>query len=320
MVFWWEFVTNNFSAWLLTYLVHSTVVFGAFALVARRMRFTARTENRLWRVGILLPTLTASARIAVEHTNGSGFVEGPEALTVMGSVGEIVISTAIGAFLVSLLLAGRFGRAVRRERDQLASRVPVEDAGLVEMLDRVAQESGSRPPRLTQSRAIGAPIALPGGEVCLPTHLLDRLTDEGAKAVLAHELAHLTHGDTAWAGAAQLLERVFFFQPLHRHVTRRIRETSEFLADDFAVRHTGDPEHLIGALTTFARASTDPVTASSFAPGSLLVRRVRRVLSGEERSAKGWVWAVVGLSVVVVLLAWFSPAVVPACDCLLTGL
>lgn len=317
--YWVEFWLNNGAAWYGTYLLYSTWVFGAIILAVKWGRVSATTENALWRGAVGIVPILSVVRIAAEHVDTWTVAAGPDIFTVAGTLGWALIG-GVGASLVAgLWLTGRLGRAAWSERRQLSSRTPVRDGQTVDQLEQLARAAGRPMPRLTESDRLRAPIAIGGGEICLPVPTFAGLSQESARAVLAHELGHLMRRDTPWAAWVHLLDRIFFLQPLQRWASRRIRETAEFLADDFAVRHSAGPEHLVGALTTFARAPGPGIAVSGFAPGSLLVRRVERVLSGTGSEGR------VGPAVLVLFLGalatliWFSPAVVPACDCRLQG-
>ena len=120
-----------------------------------------------------------------------------------------------------------------------------------------------------------------------------------------------------------VFNRLFFLQPLHFWASRRIRETAEFLADDFAVRRTGHAEPLVAALTIFARkgATSAHTELAHFVPGSLLLRRVRRVLNDGDFGDEGvHRLALAALLAAGLFILWTVPAVVPACDCVLLGL
>lgn len=324
--YWVEFWLNNGAAAYVTYLLLSTILLGGVALAVRRERLDAATEQWLWRAALLTAPGLAVGRTAAEHV-GSGPASGPAVWSVAGTAGWLVIWTACAAVLVSLALWGRFGRAAAAERRRLADRRPVSEPDVLRVFRAVAATEGpgrdrrrARDLSLSESDRLAAPVAIGRREICVPVDLFRELSPPAARAVLAHEIAHLERRDARWAALSQLLERVFFLQPLHRLASRRLRETAEFLADAEAVRAGDDPEPLVDALAWFARSNGDgDVLVAGFAPGSLLVRRVERVLSTPE---VGRAWRLAGptLLLAVVLLAWFAPAVAPACDCRWPGL
>ncbi len=317
--YWVQFWLNNGAAWYLTYLLYSTLVFGATALAVQVGRVSAATENSLWRVAVGVVPILVALRIAVEHTDARVVATGPGVLTISGTVGWILTGITVASLAAALWLVGRLGRGAWSERGRLVSRTAVRSGPAFDQLEQLARAAGRPMPRLTECVQLCAPIAIGRREICIPAGVFASLPKEGARAVLAHELAHLARRDTPWATWVHLLDRIFFVQPLQRWASRRMRETAEFLADDFAVRHTDGPEHLVSALTTFARASGEDIAVSGFAPGSLLVRRVERVLGDSEREGGIGAMVLAIFLAAIAAMAWFSPAVVPACDCRFQG-
>lgn len=323
---WIEFWLNNGTAWYFTYLGFSTVVLGVVPSLVRGFRAPPKVENLLWRAALVASPLLALGRITIEHLDNAEVQAGRTLLSVSGRVGEVMSSAVVLAMIVAGLLALRLGRGLVRERAQLSRRNTVHCGWIHEELASVAREMRCPLPRLTTSHSIAAPIALGTGkrrEICLPEGSVVRLGREEARAVLAHELDHLRRADAGWTAVAHVFQQIFFLQPLHRIATRRLRETAEFRADESAVCHTGDPEHLVQALVSFARASRGSgVLATGFAPSSLLRRRVERLLMPSPPAAR---FPAPGLLLLVLLLVltaavWFIPAIVPACDCRWHGL
>jgi hypothetical protein len=148
--------------------------------------------------------------------------------------------------------------------------------------------------RLTLSSRLDAPIAIGRQEICLPTRALRDLPPEEIESALAHELAHLERRDPVWKGFTAGLGAVFFFQPLLRFARRRMAESAEFLADDWAIRHTRAEISLARCLAEVASwhapgfrtvagssmaASMGASMGASMADGdSPLLRRVERIL------------------------------------------
>ena len=316
--YWVQFTFNSLAAWYMTYLIFSTVFLGAVALLTRFHRPESGSEVLLWRLAVVAAPVLAGARIAIEHTDRS-VVAGSALATVAGTVGWVLMGITLAGTVVTAWLVLRLAGAARRERERLAARRPVRDPRTLAALNSLAQDFERPLPRLTECDDLLAPVAIGRREICLPTGMLG-LPDEALRAVLAHEMSHLRESDSYWATLVQMIDRVGFLQPLQRLASRRIREAAEFRADEYAVRRTGDPGHLVTALAYFARSGGNGVAVSGFGPGSLLLRRTERILfrhTAEQRT-RGIV--VVGAIVAIALLAWFSPAVVPACDCLWRGL
>src|SRR5205085_541256 len=137
--------------------------------------------------------------------------------------------------------------------------------------------------RVAISESLRVPTVV-GGEVILPTRALSELNELELESVLAHERAHVERADARWQWISALLEAVFFFQPLHRVASRRLKELAECLCDDEAILRTGSPVALVSALGIVASWLRDgsrlPVTVPAMADReSLTLRRVRRALT-----------------------------------------
>lgn len=140
------------------------------------------------------------------------------------------------AALLLLWYAGRHLVLVGRLGDRRAVTDP-EWTGLLAML---RSEAGvGRTVHLTASHAISSPVALGGGEICLPLAALNELEPAQRRAMLAHELAHIVRRDPQWLILGCVVERLFFFQPLNRLARRGIQESAEYLADEWAARQSG---------------------------------------------------------------------------------
>ena len=151
------------------------------------------------------------------------------------------------------------------------------------MLTQLRRVAGVwRPVRLTTSDAIGTPMVLGNQEICVPQRFLVELSSAEQRAALAHELGHLARRDPTWQLVASIVERVFFFQPLNRIARLRLRECAEYLADEWAVRQTGDRLDLAKCLAEVAgwvAPSSEPAMARTVAMaegGSPLLARVKR--------------------------------------------
>ena len=316
MQYWVELLLNNAAAWYLNYVVLSTVVFSAVLLMSRRERLSPVHENRMLRAAVVVVPVLATVRVVSAHAV-LPLPAGPQVASVAGPWGWAAIAIVMGSLVVGGALA--LGLAARSyvERWRLRGRQEVEGRQLAD-LRRLVGAPGSRWPTITHSPAIRAPVVIGTGEICVPTGVAELVGRGGLRAVLVHELSHVERRDGLWTTVAYALERLMLLQPLHRGIARRLRETGEFVADDRSVAVCGTPEPLVEALVAFARVERPGAGLAGFAPGSLLYRRVRRVLSGRpEQAERRASWAVSAYFAAVVTLAWFAPAVGPACDCLL---
>jgi BlaR1 peptidase M56 len=213
-----------------------------------------------------------------------------------------VPAARIWAALVGFWLAGAAGMLIRlgiqqaRLSANLGRRAVIAEGPLAQMFAELCGLFGTRRRiRLTCAANIASPIAL-GGEICIPTRAFNGLNPDQQSVMLAHELAHILRRDPAWLLIQALLECVFFFHPLHRLACNRLRETAEYICDDWAVRQTGKPLALAKCLAEVAgwlvAGSPQASVAGMTSGGGRLVFRVQRLL-GEPRDQiqqrpRGW--------------------------------
>ncbi|HWB75685.1 MAG TPA: M56 family metallopeptidase, partial [Nannocystaceae bacterium] len=135
------------------------------------------------------------------------------------------------------------------------------------------------------------------------------------ESMLAHELAHVLRRDPAWQVASALVEAVFFFQPLHHLVRRKLEECAEYQCDDWAARHSGTGVHLAKCLAEVAawveHHPVVPLASTMASSRSPIVRRITRLLDERRRAvaelAPAWrVGTALGL---LGAIAWLAPGV-----------
>lgn len=142
-----------------------------------------------------------------------------------------------------------------------------------------AREVGLRqPPAILVSRKL--PVAIVLGllrpRVVLPEPL--DLTREGARAVLAHEMAHVARGDLAWAMVARIARLVWWWHPLVHLAAAQLRRSAELACDDRAIEVTGDGGGLASQLAAGAERSLGMDVAISGGEAKHVQARVRRLL------------------------------------------
>ncbi|HKR55327.1 MAG TPA: HEAT repeat domain-containing protein [Gemmatimonadales bacterium] len=326
-------------AWLLTYLIQSTVLLGAVWLVTRRGRLQPAAADLLWKVALIAPLITgpiqsslqlrttAAVRLPVAaQTRESGIAgsstpteaQAPSSTASVPSTAGttphsrlptpttvVVVLWAVVALGSSLYYFGRRLILVGR----LADRRAVAGGPLSAMLVDLKREVGlHRTVRLTMARTISSPVALGVAEICIPELALSDLTPDQQRSMLAHELAHLARHDSLWLAAASLIERLFFFQPLNRLARQELETTAEYLSDEWAMQKTGSAVALAKCLATVAewiQASPLGVPVAGFAERrSLLVSRISRLLEQKlptsPASRTGWIAAAaVGVMVTI---------------------
>ncbi|WP_437276330.1 M56 family metallopeptidase [Sorangium sp. So ce375] len=344
-------------ALLLTYSAHAAVWTGAAALLSRRRSLSSSTRHLLWKMALFGPLATvllaavmswgferapgdtaALREIAVlsleeapvpavldaepgagSSTGASAFAESP-ARRAGGSPGwDLLAAGAAGAAALGLL---RFTTSAWLLWRGLRGRRQVQDARLLQRLERMRARIGLRHVVLTESAGVGSPLVLGASEICIPPARLAALTDAEIDAVFAHELAHLERRDGLWFPAAGLVQSILWLQPLCHWASSRFRQTAELACDDRAVELTGDPLSLARALVEVAssaslapRRAMVPAMARS---ASALLPRVRRLVdAGKSRarrtaSARGRRRAIAGLAAVGVAAAGLSVQVARA--------
>lgn len=196
----------------------------------------------------------------------------------------------VGAWaLIGLAGVALLGLAWSRVADHIAGRRVLRAGPLHDLLLRLARRAGVRAPRLTTSRRLRSPatVGVFFPQICVPRRALGDLCAQDQEAMLAHELAHVARRDPLWFFACRLIERALFFQPLNRVARRELREAAEYLADDFAVQHTGRGLCLARCLAEVAGWMIAPAPPLGVLPmaarGSQLGRRIRRLLDDAHR-------------------------------------
>lgn len=258
-------------AFLATYGIHSTLLLGLAWLATRVLDHPAAAE-RVWRAALVLSLGSPWLTDQIYH----GWGRQPIVLA-LDQPGAMLSAAGLGISWPALVLALWLGvaclgviRLVRSHRALLRSA-----AG------RPLPAMAALGFRVTVSPAIEVPLVL-RGQIYLPERALVELSPAELRAVIAHEAAHLERHDQVWRWLAALTARVFFFQPLNRIAAAQLRELSECLCDDRAVRVTGSGRALASALATAAgwlRRGPPVLTPAMANVDSLTLRRVRRLLS-----------------------------------------
>ena len=282
--------------WLLAYWAHGVLLCALLWLVARRVATRPAARVVLWRVALFAPPITASVAVTLPVTapalsvtsllrsrvpprwrardvdvhllrrtglppTRAAVVRDPlERALSLGVCGVVALAAALGA----VVLLGRR----RRDRRFLRERTPL---------------GVHRGVALSGASGLATPVALRGGEICVPAGEWTALGAAERESVLLHELAHVERGDPAWLDAARVVAALAWWQPLNRVALRELRRAAELAADDLALARGADPRALVAALAHFAErldAAAPALGAGLGADDSPLVTRARRILAG----------------------------------------
>jgi bla regulator protein blaR1 len=97
-------------------------------------------------------------------------------------------------------------------------------------------------------RAVSSPALLEPGVfgvfrpvMLVPEGILDRLTAEQLKGVIAHELRHVYHRDNLMAAIHMFVETVFWFHPLVWWIGKRMVAERELACDEEVLQMGSEP-------------------------------------------------------------------------------
>ncbi len=330
------------ASWLLTYLIHSTVLLAGAWLASRWLGDRSLTlQEILLRTALVGGVLTASLQVGfgIEPLAGAYEVDPTrktEANAAMIEVEDDFVATGVVPNAVSadpaaaegfwdttlLILWGigslaaliGLGRSHVDLRRLLRTRRFRPTGRLIE---RLAAAMGlRRKVRLSTSQAVAVPFAtgIRQPEICCPERVGD-LAVEHQTGLFAHELAHLARRDPVWQLFYRLGEAMFILQPLNRLVRGRLEEIAEHLTDERAVACTGDRVGLARCLVVVAHwgvSSPIGAPASALAAGPRLDRRVRNLILGSSDRLRISPWAAPLAIAAVIGAVSVLPVVVPA--------
>jgi beta-lactamase regulating signal transducer with metallopeptidase domain len=319
--------------WLLTYLLHSTLLIGAVWLAVRLGIRSAAWRDILWKTALTAPILTATLQLAIPalpsevpvrtpapHVAAPQFTPSPivtPIITITPAKPSVERSPVLLGFWIAVaaLLLARLVWRLQELDYRLRDRQHVTRRDLIALLDRMAEAAGVMRPALTSSGALPTPVALAGNEIVLPEATLDELTVEQQESILAHEFAHLHRRDPQWLRLTEVLKALLFFQPLVIPLQRLMKTAAEELCDDAAIVWTGKKLPLAESLTAIGAAAIDSralATPAMIENGSSLVSRVARVLHPTRKPEKpvGAIGKVALVSVICGVTIAYGPGVV----------
>jgi beta-lactamase regulating signal transducer with metallopeptidase domain len=135
----------------------------------------------------------------------------------------------------------------------------LQDQHLVDAMAVLQAKLGMKAPVVlyeTNKLSTAATLGVLQPRILLPVHWRE-WTDEELSAVLAHELAHIAHGDFAAVMATQLSVVVHFYHPLVHWLAGRLRLEQELAADSVAARIAGGQARYVRVLAKLALEHQD---------------------------------------------------------------
>ena len=337
--------TADALAWLLTYALHSTLLLGGVWLLTERGGVRShRLRDLFWKTALVGGLVTATAQTVIQRSDWSpalartaapvvidagtlpmpmgtrdagtrvSGVEGTGVEAVQPASVPLAVVLIAAWALVSAAGIARLVLSHRRFARRLGRREPVRALPVLTLLEDLLVASGTTTRvRLTRSDALGSPVALGVGEICVPGPVLTDLDASQQRGVLAHELAHLRRRDPLWLIGAGIIERVFFFQPLNRVARVSIQESAEYLCDDWAARATGSGLAVAKSLVKVAewvRGTPAPIPLAGMAERpSQLVGRVRRLTERGRPAERRMRWALPAAAAILLVTAFAAPGI-----------
>jgi hypothetical protein len=312
------------AAWMVTYLLHSTLVLGGvWLLTGSGLVRDPRARDVLWKVALLGGVVSATVGVIRPAPQpalpepaqllADAMPAGERALFIRDEGDVVHVQArvlrrpplglgALGAvWILGALLATAAGSRGRRLLHAGVGSLAPADARARAALFRVAGPRAAAW-KVGVSAHADSPCVL-GTTIVLPVRCAMELGEGELEAVLAHEAGHLVRRDAVWLQAFDALIRALWIQPLNRVARRGFLDASELACDDWAVERIARPEDLarsISRVAEWSRPRVRPGPATALARSRAgLSSRVRRILAGERAAKRG---RLVGLALAVVVL------------------
>jgi len=293
------------SAWILLQSVWQTFTIALMLAVSERLLDRAPAGQR-FRCAVLhlLTAISAVVLSAVSSQAGVSAGAAPrwtsgadKAWLSDGSDGSYRFSAALvsiwltGTILVQLLLAVRLVRMMRFARR--AAEAPVEVLSIVEDLSR--QIGLARPPRVCQGRFRSPLVAgWRSSVVIVPDDFAAIHPGTEARALLAHELAHVVRCDFSHNIVHLVLAAFLWWHPGVWFICARIRHERECACDEFAVEISGSSAGLANGLVHLASLPVDGDAVLVGAHSQGLANRLSRMAEpprGQASRCAPWIFA-----------------------------
>lgn len=277
----------------------------AAGLAALAVRYQVVRGRRARRLVVLAPVLVAATAALASLIDAEVYL--PQLWVTSATTGEAanqfvdlfwdlraiandrpVDVLAIGYVSVAavLLLRRAVGAAALRRSLRRAVR-PAEEAGLVSLVQRLADASGTRTPRVVLLEGCAGGAFTAGSRrpvIAVDPELLAQLDWRELEGLFAHEMAHIRRRDALLGIAVGVFRDLTFFLPPIYLVDRWLRVEQEESADELASAHTGRPGALASSILKVWETSRDrrslPLTCAATANSSveLISARVERLI------------------------------------------
>jgi len=205
---------------------------------------------------------------------------------ILGSPMQILLSLAVIAFLFALVKAVFVVFSARR----LAARYGCNAADLP-FLNEIVTDLGAGDIRIRVSND-GDIAAFTFGvftpTICLSRGLIETLSEGELAALVAHEVGHIRRRDNLAIFFAGFIKDFLWPLPVSHHLFAIFLSEKEYAADDFAVRMTGKPLDLAGAIVSVAKVIKNqkvfsPAYATFFQDKATVKTRVDRLLGSDNK-------------------------------------
>ena len=296
------FWKETWSAEIVNHLWQSTmVILVAWLLTLVLTRNRARTRYWVWMVAslkLLIPfSLLAAIGDWLRPASGIPLLEGPHLTSTMvklanpflqgsqspsssalvlpltASVAPSPYHVGLPEIAVTLWLCGLVFLLLRWSRDWLSIRRTLRSASLVSMSMDVPVFLTSR---MIEPGVVGffRPVLL------LPEQIMDRLTPEQLRSILAHESCHVRRRDNLTAAMHMAVEAIFWFHPAVWWIERHLIEERERACDEAVLQLGNEAEiYAEGILSVCKLYSESPIACMSGVTGSELKQRILRIMT-----------------------------------------
>jgi beta-lactamase regulating signal transducer with metallopeptidase domain len=194
---------------------------------------------------------------------------------------QIIVAAWMAGVLLSLSWTGR---AWLRMRHKLDLATPLGDLQIDETARQIAALAGVGRPDLLVLDELASPVAVGGRRIILPSWVVGHFDDAQMRALLAHEIAHLSRRDPARKLASALVCSMFWFMPLASVARRRLDEIAEEACDAWAAAQCGDgralAECLFGCAEHHMRGPQFALASAMSRRHSPVLKRINQLIDG----------------------------------------